>query len=146
VALGLVLLAVGAGFTLDPLEQGTAIAAGVLQAVGAGVLCGAVTAARARGYLDSRPAAVARIGLGLLAGAGAAIALVGGLVFGADVTLTGIRIGMSIAIAIQLAAIAVLGLAGWIRVREPAADMRSYPLAVQFAEDSPGHVLHNRGE
>lgn len=82
VAIGLVLLAIGAGFTLDPLDQGTAIAAGVLQAAGAGILCGAVNAARLRGYLNSRPAAVAPVGLGLLADSGAAVAVVGGLVFG----------------------------------------------------------------
>lgn len=120
-AIGLVLLAVGTGFTLDPLDDGTAIAAGVLQAAGAGVLCGAVTAARRRGYLISRPAAVAEVALGLLAGSGVAVAVVGGLVFGTDVTLTGIRAGMPIAIATQLAAVAVLGLAAWMRVRELAA-------------------------
>lgn len=124
-AIGLVLISVGAGFTLDPLDQGTAIAAGVLQAAGAGVLYSAVTVACVRGYLNSRPAAVAQVGLGLLAGSGAAVAVVGGLVFGPDVTLTGIRAGMPIAIAIQLAAVAVLGLAAWIRVRELAAGAHS---------------------
>lgn len=124
-AIGLVLLAVGSGFTLDPLDQGTAIAAGVLQAMGAGVLCGAVTVACIRGCLSSGPVAITQIGLGLLAGAGVAIAVTGGLVFGPDATLTGIRAGMSTATTIQLAAIAVLGLAGWIRVRELAAGARS---------------------
>lgn len=114
------LLAVGTSFTLNPLDNGTAIAAGVLQAAGAGILCGAVTTARLRGYVNPRPAAVAQGGLGMLACSGAAVAVVGGLVFGVDVAFTGIRIGMSIAIAIQLAAVAVLGLAGWIRIRELA--------------------------
>ncbi|HZR50642.1 MAG TPA: hypothetical protein VFB06_14100, partial [Streptosporangiaceae bacterium] len=120
-AIGLALLAVGTSFTLNPLDNGTAMAAGVLQAAGTGVLCGAVTTARLRGYVNSRPAAIAEGGLGILACSGAAVAVVGGLVFGADVTLTGVRIGMSIAIAIQLAAVAVLSLAGWVRVRELTA-------------------------
>ena len=120
-AAGLTLLAVGSGFTLDITSKGTGIAVGVLEGAGALALCAVVAAARGRGYLASRPAADAQAGLALLAAAGAAIAIVAGVVFGSGLTVTGIRVGMSVAIAVQLAAMTVLALAAWTRVRELAA-------------------------
>ncbi len=127
VAGGLLLFAIGSGFTLDPTDRATGIAKGVLQASGAAGVGAAIAIARSKGYLTSRSARDAMTGIGLLAAANVAVAVVAGLVFGSGLTLNGIRIGMSIATAILLVAGATLGVAAWARVREIVAERGTVP-------------------
>jgi hypothetical protein len=117
-ASGILLLAIGFGFTPDISSKAIGIAAGCLEAVGVSVLLGALAAARTEGYLPSRAAPIALGGLVILAVAFASFAVVSGVVFGPNATLTGIRVGIPIAITIELIAVATLGFAAWTRVRE----------------------------
>lgn len=117
---GLFVFAVGSGLTVGVAAKGTAIAAGVLEAVGAAVLCLSVAAASVSGSLRSRAVPAVLGGLGLLTAAGVALSVVASLVFGPNATLTGLRIGPSIVTAILLTAIAALGLGAWSQVRELA--------------------------
>jgi hypothetical protein len=114
-ALGLFALAIGYGFTSAAGSRGPGIAAGLLQAVGAAVIAGAVAAARSRGMLRSRPVPAALAGLALLAMSFLAAAIVAGLAFG---TLTALGAGLAIVTAIELAGVVALGLAAWTRVGE----------------------------
>lgn len=117
-AAGLFVLAVGLGFTVQVTSKGTGIAAGVLKAAGTAVLLGALATARAKGYTHSFSALAATAGIAILAAAFAAMATVAGLVFGSGVTLTGLRVGISIALTIEVLAVATLAIAAWMRVRE----------------------------
>ncbi|HVB44465.1 MAG TPA: hypothetical protein VNF47_17440 [Streptosporangiaceae bacterium] len=117
-ASGLLILAVGFGFTPEISNKGVAITAGILEAVGVAVLLGALAAARTQRYLFSRAVSMVLAGLVILAVSFAAAAVVAGVVFGPGATLTGIRVGLPIAITFELVAVAVLGLAAWMRLRE----------------------------
>lgn len=66
-AVGLLVLAIGYGFTSAAGSRGPGIAAGVLEAAGVGILAGALVAARERGYARSRPVPSVLAGLALLA-------------------------------------------------------------------------------
>jgi hypothetical protein len=114
-AIGLFALAIGYGFTSAASSRGPGIAAGLLQAVGVAALAGAVAVARTRQMLHSRPVPVILAGLTLLAISFLAYAVVAGLAFA---TLTALGTGLSIVTAVELAAVAALGLAAWTRVRE----------------------------
>lgn len=113
-AIGLFALAIGYGFTSAG-STGPQVAAGVLQAAGAGALAGSVAAARSRQLLGSRPVPVVIAGLALLAVSFLAYAIVAGLAFG---TLTALGAGLAVVTAVELAAIVALGLAAWARLRE----------------------------
>lgn len=113
-AIGLFALAIGYGFTAAS-SRGPGIAAGLLQAVGIAALAGALAVARTRQMLRSRPVPVILAGLALLAISFLADAVVAGLAFA---TLTALGVGLSIVTAVELAAVAALGLAAWARVRE----------------------------
>jgi uncharacterized membrane protein YqjE len=115
---GLLILAVGYGFTQNVTNSGAGIAAGVLEAVGVAVLLGSIAVARAEGYLHGLATLAVLAGLALLFAAFAAIAIVAAVVFGPGVTLTGIGVGISIVIGLQLLAGALLGLAAWERLRQ----------------------------
>lgn len=114
-AVGLFVLAIGYGFTSAAGSRGPGIAAGLLQAVGVGVVAGAVASARSRGMLRSRPVPSALAGLALLTVSFLAAAVVAGLAFG---TLTALGAGLAAVAAFELAAVVALGLASWTRVRE----------------------------
>jgi hypothetical protein len=114
-AVGLFVLAIGYGFTSAAGSTGPAVAAGLLQAVGTGVVAGAVAIARSRQMLSSRPVSAVLIGLALLAVSFLAYAVVAGLDFG---TLTALGAGLTVVTAVELAAVVALGLAAWTRVRE----------------------------
>jgi hypothetical protein len=114
-AIGLFALAIGYGFTSAAGSSGTGVAAGVLQALGAGALAGSLAVARSRQMLNSRPVPVVLTGLALLAISFLAYAVVAGLAFG---TLAALGAGLSVVTAVELAGVAVLGLAAWTRVRE----------------------------
>lgn len=114
-AIGLFVLAIGYGFTSAAGSRGPGIAAGLLQAVGVAALAGAVAVARTRKMLHSRPVPVILAGLVLLAISFLADAVVAGLAFA---TLTALGVGLSIVTAVELGAVAALGLAAWTRVRE----------------------------
>jgi hypothetical protein len=114
-AIGLFALAIGYGFTSAAGSTGAGIAAGLLQAIGAGTLAGSVAVARTRGMLSSRPVPGVLAGLVLLAVSFLAYAIVAGLAFG---TLTALGAGLTVVTAVELAAVAALGLAAWTRVRE----------------------------
>ena len=115
---GVAVFAVGAGFTPDVTSKGLGITFGILQAVGVVIVFGALAAAPARGRLLSQALPIVLAGLAVLAAAYLAFAIMAGVVFGSGFTVTGLRVGYSIAIAIQLAAVGVLGWAAWNRVRE----------------------------
>jgi hypothetical protein len=119
-ALGLFALAIGYGFTSAVGSSGAGVAAGVIQAIGVAVLAGSVAVARSRHLLTSRPVPVVLIGLALLALSFLAYAVVAGLSFS---TLSALGAGLTVVAAVELAAVAALGLAAWTRVRElyPAA-------------------------
>ena len=114
-AIGLFALAIGYGFTSAASSRGPGIAAGLIQAVGVAALAGAVAVARTRKMLQSRPVPVILVGLALLAISFLAYAVVAGLAFA---TLTALGVGLSIVTAVELGAVAALGLAAWTRVRE----------------------------
>jgi hypothetical protein len=114
-AIGLFVLAIGYGFTSAAGSRGPGIAAGLLQAIGVGVLAGSVASARSRGMLRSRPVPGALAGLALLAVSFLAAAIVAGLAFG---TLTALGAGLATVTAFELAAVVALGLAAWTRVHE----------------------------
>jgi hypothetical protein len=117
-AAGLFVLAIGSGLTPDFISRGTGVAAGLTEAAGVTILLGTLAAARSQGSLPSRAGSVAFAGLVILVAAFSAAAFVSGVVFGADATLTGLRVGAAIVVAIEAIAVAVLGLAGWTRTHE----------------------------
>ena len=130
---GLFVLAIGAGLTPDFISKGTGVAAGAVQAVGVAILFGVLAAARARGGLTSRAAPVTLAGLACLAMGFTAAAVVSGAVFGPDATLAGLRAGVLVVVAIQMAAVVVLGLAAWLRVCETVAQQPMTPAALRRA-------------
>ena len=113
-AVGLFVLAIGYGFTSAG-GIGPGIAAGLLQAVGVGVLAGSVATGRSRGLLRSRPVPAVLAGLALLAVSFLAAAIVAGLSLN---TLTALGAGLAVVTAVELAGVAALGVAAWTRVRE----------------------------
>jgi hypothetical protein len=113
-AVGLFVLAIGYGFT-SAASEGAGIAAGILQAVGVGVLAGAMASARSRGLLRAHPVPSVIAGLVILAVSFLGAAIVAGLSFR---TLTGLGAGLTVVTAVELAGVVVLGLAAWTRVRE----------------------------
>jgi hypothetical protein len=132
-AAGLLVLAIGSGLTPDFISKGTGVAAGAVQAVGVAILFGALAAARAQGGLSSRAVPVTLAGLATLAAAFAAGAAVSAAVFGPNATLAGLRAGVLIVVAIEMAAVVVLGLAAWLRVREAATQPSITPAALKRA-------------
>lgn len=114
-AVGLFILAIGYGFTSAATSTGPAVAAGVLQAIGIALLAFAVSAARTRQLLKSRPVPAALAGLALLAISFLAAAIVSGLAFS---TLTALGAGLAVVAAVELAGVVALGLAAWTRVHE----------------------------
>jgi hypothetical protein len=112
-AIGLFALAIGYGFT-SAAGAGPGIAAGLLEAVGVAVLAVAIAAARSRGLLNSRPVPAVLAGLALFALSFLAFAIVAGLDFG---TLSGLGAGLTVATAVELAAVIALALAAWTQVR-----------------------------
>jgi hypothetical protein len=78
------------------------------------VLAGSVAVARSRGLLRSRPVPGVLAGLALLAVSFLAAAIVAGLAFG---TLTAVGASLAVITAIELAGVAVLGVAAWTQVR-----------------------------
>lgn len=113
---GIVLLAVGSGFTVGVYDQGLGIATGILDALGVGVLAYALTAACSKGLLPSHPTMTVVLGLGVLAAAFVVSAVVAGLVFTSQGTLKGLRIGVSITGTVTCAGVVLLGIAAWLRV------------------------------
>jgi hypothetical protein len=113
-AVGLFAAAIGYGFSAAG-STGAGVAAGLLQAIGAGALAGSVAVARSRQLLNSRPVPAVLAGLALLAISFLAAAVVAGLAFG---TLTALGAGLAVVAAVELAAVVALGLGAWTRVRE----------------------------
>jgi hypothetical protein len=114
-AIGLFVLAIGYGLSSAAGSQGPGIAAGLLEAAGAAALAGSVAVARSRGLLRSRPVPGVLAGLALLAVSFLGVAIVAGLAFG---TLTAAGASLAVITAIELAGVAVLGVAAWTQVRE----------------------------
>ena len=112
-AVGLFALAIGYGFT-SAAGAGPGIAAGLLEAVGMALLAGAIAAARSRGLLNSRQVPAVLAGLALFALSFLAFAIVAGLDFG---TLSGLGAGLTVATAVELAAVIALALAAWTQIR-----------------------------
>ena len=114
-ALGLFALAIGYGLSSASDNSGTAVFAGVLEAIGVGALAWAVTVARSRNLLEASPVRPALAGLALLAVSFLASAIVAGLSFGSFAAL---GTSLTIVTAVELAAVVALGLSAWTRVRE----------------------------
>jgi len=114
-AIGLFVLAIGYGLSSAAGSRGPGIAAGVLEAAGVAALAGSVAVGRSRGLLRSRPVPAVLTGLALLAVSFLAAAIVAGLAFG---TLTALGVSLVVVTAIELAGVAVLGVASWTQVRE----------------------------
>jgi len=119
-AAGVLVFAAGAGVTPVVTSKAVGIVFGALQAAGAGIVFIALAAAPGRGHPLSHALPTVLGGLAALTAAYAAFAVMAGLVFGPGYDVTGLRVGYSIAIVIQLAAVGLLGLAAWSRVRELA--------------------------
>ena len=115
-AIGLFALAIGYGFTSAACSSpGTGVAAGVLQALGAGARWpGSLAVARSRQDADPARFPVVLTGLALLAISFLAYAVV------ACGLRHAVRAGGRgpVVTAVELAGVAVLGLAAWTRVRE----------------------------
>ena len=79
------------------------------------MLAGSVAAARSRGLLRSRPVPSVLSGLALLAVSFFVGAIVAGLAFG---TLSALGAGLAVVTAVELAGVAVLGVAAWTQVTE----------------------------
>lgn len=120
-AVGLLVLAVGTGFTPSVENVGISTAAGILEAAGTVVLFAALAGAWLGKLLPSKTVPVMLIGVVVLAAGFTADAVVAGLVFGPDATLTALRVGLSVATTIVFVAVAVLGISAWKRVREIAS-------------------------
>ena len=117
---GLAVLAIGWGFDPNLGGKAIAIAAGVLLTVGFGTLCACLGVGRADGHLGSRVFPAALTGLALLAGSAVAFTGVAAADFGGDVSgsVTGLRAGLAVTAAIELAGVVALGIAAWLRVRD----------------------------
>ena len=113
-AIGLFVLAIGYGLGSAASSRGPGIAAGLLEAAGVAVLAGSVAVARSRELLRSRPVPGVLAGLALLAVSFLVAAIVAGLAFG---TLTALGASLAVVTAIELAGVAVLGVAAWTQVR-----------------------------
>jgi hypothetical protein len=131
-SVGLVLLAVGSGFTVGFSDQGLGIAAGVIQAFGAAALMAALTRAQSERLLVSRSMPPLVAGLAILVIAFVGKAIVAGIVFTPSGTLTELRIGGSLVTAIEMVAVAVLGYAAWLRVGDLVGSS-GVPLAANTA-------------
>jgi hypothetical protein len=118
VSAGVVLLAVGSGIAFDPSNQGSSMASGILSAVGVGVWATATAVARRHGLL--RSSLVPRIVVALVLGAASYIAqaVLAGVVFGPNGTVTGLRIGGAILLALLGLSLGCFGSAAWVRVVE----------------------------
>lgn len=114
-AIGLFVWAIGFGFTSAAGSPGPGFAAGLLQAIGVGLLAWAVASARKRQMLSSSPVPRALAGLALLAASFLIAAIVAALALG---TPTALGAGLAVTAAAELAAVVTLGLAAWERVRE----------------------------
>ena len=117
-AIGLFIFAIGWGLTVRLNNTSSGITAGVLQAVGIAMLFGALVTARARGFLISSAGPIVLGGLAVLVAGFISFAVVSGLEFGHDGTLTGLRVGVSTTDTIMLIALITLGSAAWVRFRE----------------------------
>lgn len=114
-AIGLFVWAIGFGFTSAAGSPGAGFAAGLLQAIGVGLLAWAVASARKRQMLGASPVPRVLAGLALLAASFLIGAIVAALALG---TPTALGAGLAVTAAVELAAIVTLGLAAWTRVRE----------------------------
>lgn len=115
---GLLILAIGSGLPTSIDNRGLSVASGALEAVGIGIFAGALAIARSDRLLPTRPVPTVLVGLWVLTGAFLTGAIVAGVVFGSDFSFTGIRVGVSLATAFELAGVAILGYAAWVRVGE----------------------------
>jgi hypothetical protein len=124
---GLLFLAIGAGMTVGPLDQGLGIASGLLQALGAGILAATLAIARRDRFLLSRSVPLAIGGLVVGAFAFVIVAIVAGIVFTPSGTLVQLRVGLSVAATVLLCAVAMLGVAAWLRAKDLSASLTSGP-------------------
>ncbi len=115
VSVGLLLLAVGSGIGFDPSNQGSSMASGILSATGLGFWAAATALARSSGLLPSPLVPRVVAGLSLAVTSYVAQAVVAGVVFGPTGTVTGLRIGGSIILALLGMSLAVFGSAAWAR-------------------------------
>jgi hypothetical protein len=112
---GLFVLAIGYGLSSAATSTGPAVAAGLLEAVGAAALAACLFVARSRGRLTSKPATAAVAGLATLAASFLATGIVAGVSFS---SLSGEGDALAVTGVIALAAVVLLGVAAWIRVTE----------------------------
>ncbi|MDA8300853.1 MAG: hypothetical protein M0005_04760 [Actinomycetota bacterium] len=118
---GLVALAVGAALAPTTVDQGLAVASGVVQGLGLAALTGAVFVASSRGFLQTAPVTAVAAGLATTAAAYLVSAVAGGFAYAPGGTLTEYRVGLSLASAVLFVGVALLGLAAWARARSLAS-------------------------
>ncbi len=142
---GVLLFAIGSGFSPTVTDRGTGIAAGLIGAAGLILIAMALVRARSRGLMRTRPVETVVIGLIVLAASGLGDAIVAGIVFTPHATLKGLRIGVSIAEFVALAGIAILAFAAWQRLAElhaamPATGIGSPPTWSPGSPPPPGAI------
>ncbi len=117
-AVGLFVLAIGSGLVTSIDNQGVSVAAGVIQTLGILILAASLAIARNQRFLISRPMPAVLAGLGLVAASFLTQAITAGVVYGPGGTISGLRVGLSIAYALQMLGAAALGYAAWLRTAE----------------------------
>lgn len=124
IAGALLLFAVGSGLTVTLTDRGTAIAAGVLNAIAAAVVAQVLLAARRRRFLLRRTTVLVIVALLVNSASWVTAAVVAGLEFTRDGTLTGLRIGLGLVGFMSTIGVLLLAAAAWDQVRM-LADSRS---------------------
>jgi hypothetical protein len=129
-SVALVLTAVGFGLPNTSVQdQGLALATNIVQMLGVIVLAFTLAIARRQGFLASARGSVVTLGLWTLAIAYAISVVVDAVVFGPSPSLTGLRVGLSLAAAVEAMAFLVLALAAWGQVTDLVSPARATPTA-----------------
>lgn len=116
---GVLLLAVAVGLPdASVSDQGLSIATAVLWALGLAAIGEALFFARQRGLILTRRFPELLGGIATLAASYVAAAIVAGVAFGPDESLTGLRVGVPIVSVIAAVGFVLLALAAWNRLRE----------------------------
>jgi len=142
---GLLLLAVGSGFNVDVTNKGVGVASGLIEAIGVGALTLALVTARNQNRLGTRPVPLVIGGLGLVTLFFLGTAVVAGIVFSPNPSLTGLRAGVALVTTLELVGVAVLGLAAWTRVNEIAVPAASAAGGFTTAPQAPGTPYQSPG-
>lgn len=112
----LILVAVGAGIETAIDDVGSSLTSAVLLAVGLGCLLAVLVVARSGKLIGSASLDITLLGVALLAVSYVIAAVVAGVVFGPDVTLNGVRIGIPLGYAVAAIGSMTLSVGAWKRL------------------------------